>query len=894
MGSILIHGHGNHPPPPPPFPSPSRRAGRVRSTEAEAGGRRDIMMASLLSRSPKPPLSSPWTRRWRRRAVRNSASSADEEAVHDAIVVGGGPVGLLLSNLLSNHSVRHVLLDGRPVKDLLRHPQAHFINVRSMEILRAEVPRVYGSVLRETPDVGEWESFNFGGSVLEERDFDGLGGRRLGRVVHPVRRPLRAGQRGDAVPVPTSGSETTMHEAATDIAASSQEVSTCRPAHLAQNHFVSLLLQEARRHSFSDDRDATTHEGKGTGDHLRYGEEVVGISQHMSKQSTRPITTIQTSLGNSYRTRYLLAADGAHSFVRRHFDIPMSGEPSIQSLINVHFRTNEKLSELLMRRHRDRAMLHFVYNPRLVGAFVCHDGKRGEWVLQVPFFPPFQAAEDFDETRVRDIIWSGLVGTARPHDDNLDCNNHLGFEILSVRPWTMSSLVAQRYLDKSKTVALLGDAAHSFPPAGGFGMNTGLQDAHNVAWRLALLLHREKRNRSKDGPKTSAPTPKSFSDASMSEYDQERRPVATSNAALSVRNYQRTLDIARACYLDAQHPRLLISTLGAPPANLLPLETRRDMFWRLVGVAMAPLGSLVSPRNSGGSSFHADRVERNVRSILERGGSLPLVFPRFELGFSYTAGRSATVRETAEAKSDNDTAGYFPRLKVGHRMPHIPVEVLVSTGEGWDALETLGSIRQTTSVNNFADDDSDSNKHISLTDISSQLRRAYSYSFPLFTLLAFGPALTSSANVIGEAAICVVEKWKIPLVLVNVLHAGAKINELENNFSSADTRDAGELDRIIVLQALDTQRSLLELLHKEKRSVGDIKTQTLQKQTDGETRESADDLVNALIMVRPDGHIANTTWIGNEIEGKEASMSKEVRQAIEQGYQNALGVVMDV
>jgi FAD binding domain len=38
-------------------------------------------------------------------------------------------------------------------------------------------------------------------------------------------------------------------------------------------------------------------------------------------------------------------------------------------------------------------------------------------------------------------------------------------------------------------VFLAGDAAHRFPPAGGFGMNTGIQDAHNLAWKLAAVLH---------------------------------------------------------------------------------------------------------------------------------------------------------------------------------------------------------------------------------------------------------------------------------------------------------------------------------------------------------------------------------------------------------------------
>jgi len=42
--------------------------------------------------------------------------------------------------------------------------------------------------------------------------------------------------------------------------------------------------------------------------------------------------------------------------------------------------------------------------------------------------------------------------------------------------------------DKNPMMFLVGDAAHRFPPAGGFGLNTGIQDAHNLAWKLALVV----------------------------------------------------------------------------------------------------------------------------------------------------------------------------------------------------------------------------------------------------------------------------------------------------------------------------------------------------------------------------------------------------------------------
>jgi putative polyketide hydroxylase len=80
----------------------------------------------------------------------------------------------------------------------------------------------------------------------------------------------------------------------------------------------------------------------------------------------------------------------------------------------------------------------------------------------------------------------------------------------------MSAQVAERY--REGRILLAGDAAHRFPPTGGFGMNTGIQDAHNLAWKLAAV------------------TEGSAGSALLDSYEIERLPIGRENCAWSARN----------------------------------------------------------------------------------------------------------------------------------------------------------------------------------------------------------------------------------------------------------------------------------------------------------------------------------------------------------------------
>jgi 2-polyprenyl-6-methoxyphenol hydroxylase-like FAD-dependent oxidoreductase len=70
------------------------------------------------------------------------------------VVIGGGPVGSLLSKLLSQYGVQHCLIEKRfePTK----HPQAHYLNARSMEILKSHFPSIHSSIIESMPNSDNW------------------------------------------------------------------------------------------------------------------------------------------------------------------------------------------------------------------------------------------------------------------------------------------------------------------------------------------------------------------------------------------------------------------------------------------------------------------------------------------------------------------------------------------------------------------------------------------------------------------------------------------------------------------------------------------------------------------------------------------------------------------
>jgi putative polyketide hydroxylase len=233
-----------------------------------------------------------------------------------------------------------------------------------------------------------------------------------------------------------------------------QVVTPVRSCLCAQDDFEPVLRAFAEREPLAE---------------VRFNAELTAFEQDGTGVDA---TVVDRTTGAETRVRaaYVIAADGAQSRIRRALGVAMLGKEGVYESVNVLLRAD-------LRRwtaHRPSA-LYFVEHPRIKATFLTINGI-DRWGFLVNSFGAYgYTAADFTPERTVE-----LVRLAAGVSD-------LPVTILGVVPWTASACVAEEY--RHGRIFLAGDAAHEMPPTGGFGLNTGVQDVHNLAWKLAGVLH---------------------------------------------------------------------------------------------------------------------------------------------------------------------------------------------------------------------------------------------------------------------------------------------------------------------------------------------------------------------------------------------------------------------
>lgn len=179
------------------------------------------------------------------------------------------------------------------------------------------------------------------------------------------------------------------------------------------------------------------------------------------------------------RADYLIGCDGNQSSVRDALRIKRQGIGVIQIMRSVLFRAE-------LECYRRGIGQWEILQPGL-DAFLASYGD-GRWVLM------FRDDIERNQTALEATI-QRAIGTPVP------------VEIITTGRWELTALIAERF--RKGRVFLAGDSAHTLPPTrGGYGANTGIADAFNLAWKLAAVLSDQS------------------SDALLDSYEEERKPIA--------------------------------------------------------------------------------------------------------------------------------------------------------------------------------------------------------------------------------------------------------------------------------------------------------------------------------------------------------------------------------
>lgn len=219
------------------------------------------------------------------------------------------------------------------------------------------------------------------------------------------------------------------------------------------------------------------------GARLRYRTECTGLTQD-DDGVTAVLRDLESGRETRVRADYVVAADGNRSSIRDQLGIGMHGHGLLSNSITIYFRAEADLEPLLRGRNQG---VQYVTNPLMRGFFrldrtgnagflvvnLIGDIARPEIVAAYPDAPWANVAENITEARAMELLHAAIGVPGMP------------VVIEDIATWRAVADAADRFV--SGRVFLAGDAAHIVPPNGGFGGNTGIQDAHNLAWKLALV-----------------------------------------------------------------------------------------------------------------------------------------------------------------------------------------------------------------------------------------------------------------------------------------------------------------------------------------------------------------------------------------------------------------------
>lgn len=362
------------------------------------------------------------------------------------LIIGGGPVGLSMALALARQNVRSMLVEQHPNRT--EHPRARGVSMRTMELFQ------------QWGNISELLKYEFPKESMRFTYAQSLQGEEITRLSY-----------GDA-----------------DLYSHGPIMASFVTQDCVEEYLQNTLLHHPEAEvQFSKEM-------------ISFEEDDTGVTVKLLDRKNNKEEYV--------RAQYVVAADGAHSSVRKQLGIEMDGPDNLGQFCSVYAEFD------ISQWTKDRLSIGFFFiDPKISNCslFMAHGKNR--WIAGMRLTAENKKEDFTDEYCLKEI---------RRVLDLPDLN----IKIINKSFWTMASQVAKQY--RRRRIFLTGDAAHRLPPTGGLGMNTGVQDIHNLAWKLAFVINHQ------------------ASDALLDTYYVERAPVAKRNIQWSTDNAKRYIEIAEA------------------------------------------------------------------------------------------------------------------------------------------------------------------------------------------------------------------------------------------------------------------------------------------------------------------------------------------------------------
>lgn len=322
---------------------------------------------------------------------------------------------------------------------------------------------------------------------------------------------------------------------------------------------------------------------------------------------------------------FVVAADGANSRLRDLARLRLEG-PVLARMGSAFFRAPG-----LYPPGATRPLLTWIYRPDFAGVMIAHADDC--YVLMTVYLHPGQEVAGSSRT-----YWERMVPTVLGRDHDV--------EIRSTGTWEMTSQVATSF--RRGRLLLVGDAAHRFPHTGGFGLNSGVQDADNLAWKLDAVLRGEART------------------SLLDTYEQERRPVVERFAEYSVANHLRLDEVTKVVGVTNRSLMQATRAVSRPPLSWLPARLVAPLAERATRLQLARTAAL------RGTSAAGERARQHVVDAVP-GQIEHFVATGLEFGYAY-GGRLVDREPGAQPVVDEGVLRHRPTTWPGCRLPYVQLD----------------------------------------------------------------------------------------------------------------------------------------------------------------------------------------------------------------------------